>query len=72
MVSAPLVNLHRLDSKFTAPSRAPEGLGLGHWGAIQSASPCVSIEVSPISLVDAGEIDSALSAFARSPNGGLA
>jgi ABC-type uncharacterized transport system substrate-binding protein len=27
--------------------------------------------VSPISLVDAGDVDSALTAFARSPNGGL-
>jgi len=27
--------------------------------------------VSPISLVDAGEMESALTAFARSPNGGL-
>jgi len=27
--------------------------------------------VSPISLVDAGELESALAAFARSPNGGL-
>jgi putative tryptophan/tyrosine transport system substrate-binding protein len=45
--------------------------GIGQWGAIQSVSPSVAIEVSPISLVDAGEMDSALTAFARSPNGGL-
>ena len=45
--------------------------GLGAWAAIQSASPSVAIEVTPISLVDAGEMESALAAFARSPNGGL-
>ena len=45
--------------------------GMGQWGAIQSASPSVAIEVSPISLGDAGELESALAAFARNPNGGL-
>ena len=45
--------------------------GMGQWGAIQSASPSVAIEVSPISLAEAGEMESALTAFARNPNGGL-
>jgi putative ABC transport system substrate-binding protein len=45
--------------------------GMGMWGAIQSVSPSVAIEVSPIGLVDAGEMESAVTAFARSPNGGL-
>ena len=45
--------------------------GIGQWGAIQSASSSVGIEVSPISLVDAGELESALAAFAHNPNGGL-
>jgi putative ABC transport system substrate-binding protein len=45
--------------------------GIGQWGAIQSVSPSVGIEVSPVNLVDAGEIDRGLTAFARSPNGGL-
>jgi len=45
--------------------------GMGIWGAIQSVSPSVAMEVSPISLVDASEMESALAAFARSPNGGL-
>jgi putative ABC transport system substrate-binding protein len=34
-------------------------------------SPSVAIEVSPVNLVDGGEIDRGLTAFARSPNGGL-
>jgi putative tryptophan/tyrosine transport system substrate-binding protein len=45
--------------------------GIGMWGAIQSVSPAVAIEVSPINVGDAGEIERALTDFARSPNGGL-
>jgi ABC-type uncharacterized transport system substrate-binding protein len=45
--------------------------GIGQWATIQSVSSSVGIEVSPISLVDAGEVESALAAFARSPNAGL-
>jgi putative tryptophan/tyrosine transport system substrate-binding protein len=45
--------------------------GVGQWGAILSVSPSVAIEVSPVNLVDGGEIDRGLTAFARSPNGGL-
>src|SRR5262249_7844337 len=45
--------------------------GIGQWGAIQSASPSVAIEVSPVNIDDAGEIERSIAAFARSPNGGL-
>jgi putative tryptophan/tyrosine transport system substrate-binding protein len=45
--------------------------GIGQWATIESASSSVGIEVSPINLVDAGEMESALAAFARSPNTGL-
>jgi putative tryptophan/tyrosine transport system substrate-binding protein len=45
--------------------------GLGLWAAIQSVSPAFAIEVSPVNVVDAAEIDRDLAAFARSPNGGL-
>jgi putative ABC transport system substrate-binding protein len=45
--------------------------GIGQWGAIQSVSPSVGIEVSPVNLVDADEINRGVTAFARSPNGGL-
>ena len=45
--------------------------GIGQWGAILSVSPSVAIEVSPVNLVDGGEIDRGLTAFARNPNGGL-
>jgi putative ABC transport system substrate-binding protein len=45
--------------------------GIGQWATIESVSSSVGIEVSPISLADAGEMESALTPFARSPNGGL-
>ena len=45
--------------------------GLGLWAAIQSVSRVVAIEVSPVNMSDAGEIERSLAAFARSPNGGL-
>ena len=45
--------------------------GLGSWAAIQSASPATGIEVSPINMADAGEIEGAVAAFAQAPNGGL-
>jgi putative ABC transport system substrate-binding protein len=45
--------------------------GLGLFGAIQSAAPSVGLEVTPINVRDATEIEDAVSAFARSPHGGL-
>ena len=45
--------------------------GIGQWATIQSVSSSVGVEVSPISLIDAGEMESALTAFARNPNAGL-
>jgi putative tryptophan/tyrosine transport system substrate-binding protein len=45
--------------------------GLGSWAAIQSASPATGIEVSPINMADADEIERAVAAFAQAPNGGL-
>jgi putative ABC transport system substrate-binding protein len=45
--------------------------GMGQWGAIQSVAPFVAIEVSPVNVDDVGEIEHALTAFARSPNSGL-
>jgi putative ABC transport system substrate-binding protein len=45
--------------------------GLGLWAAIQSVSRALSIEVSPVNMGDADEIERSLAAFARSPNSGL-
>jgi putative ABC transport system substrate-binding protein len=45
--------------------------GIGLWGAIQSVSPSFGVELRPLGVRDAGEIERAITAFAGSPNGGL-
>jgi putative tryptophan/tyrosine transport system substrate-binding protein len=45
--------------------------GIGQFAAIQSVASSVGVEVSPVNVRDAGEIDRAITAFARSSNGGL-
>src|SRR5262245_54484256 len=45
--------------------------GVGLWGAIQTAAPSFGIEVSPVNVRDATEIERAITAFARGTNGGL-
>ena len=47
------------------------GAGTGQFAVIQAVAPSAGIEVSPINLRDAGEIERAITAFARSANGGL-
>jgi putative ABC transport system substrate-binding protein len=45
--------------------------GTGQFGAIQSAAPSLGVEVGPINLRDAAEIERAVTVFSRSANGGL-
>jgi putative ABC transport system substrate-binding protein len=45
--------------------------GNAQFGAIQSLAPSLGVEVSPINMFDASEIERAAAAFARSTNGGL-
>ena len=45
--------------------------GSGQLGAIQSAAPSFSVELSPVNVRDAGEIERAVAAFARGSNDGL-
>jgi putative tryptophan/tyrosine transport system substrate-binding protein len=45
--------------------------GNAQFGAIQALAPSLGIEVSPINMRDASEIERAVAAFARSANGGL-
>jgi putative ABC transport system substrate-binding protein len=45
--------------------------GLGQWGAIQAMAPSVGVEVIPINVRDAPEIERAVARFARFSNGGL-
>jgi putative ABC transport system substrate-binding protein len=45
--------------------------GIGQFAVIQSVAPSVGVEVSPVNLGDAAEIERAVAAFAHSANGGL-
>jgi len=45
--------------------------GIGQFAVIQSVAPSVGMEVTAISVRDPGEMERAVTAFARSPNGGL-
>jgi putative ABC transport system substrate-binding protein len=51
--------------------RGAAASGQGQFGAIQAVAPSLKLEVSPVNMRDAGEIERAVTAFARSPNGGL-
>ena len=45
--------------------------GPGQFGAIQAAAPAMSVEVLPVDVRNAEEIERAITSFARSSNGGL-
>ena len=45
--------------------------GSGQLGAIQAVAPSFGVELSPVGVRDAGEIERAVTAFARGSNGGL-
>jgi putative ABC transport system substrate-binding protein len=45
--------------------------GTGQFAVIQSVASAVGVEVSPVNVQDAGEIERAVAVFARSSNGGL-
>lgn len=45
--------------------------GIGQFAAVQAAAPSLGVEVSPVDVRDAPEIERAVAAFARSSNGGL-
>ena len=45
--------------------------GIGQFAVIQAMAPAVGMEVSAISVADAGEIERGIAGFARSPNGGF-
>jgi putative ABC transport system substrate-binding protein len=50
---------------------ATQGGGTGAFAAIQSLASSLRVEVNPVNMRDASEIERAVSAFASSPNGGL-
>jgi putative ABC transport system substrate-binding protein len=45
--------------------------GIGQFGAIQSVAPSFGVELNPVNVRDAGEIERTIAAFARGANGGL-
>jgi putative ABC transport system substrate-binding protein len=48
-----------------------QGSGNSLFAAIQAVAPSLGVEVNPVNMTDTGEIERAVTAFARSPNGGL-
>src|SRR6516164_1551386 len=50
---------------------AGDPAGIGQWGAIQTAAPSFGVELRPVDVRDAGEIERGLTAMARSSNSGL-
>jgi len=51
--------------------REPGTAGIGQWAIIQAVAQPLGVELRPIDLSNAAEIERAVSAFARAPNGGL-
>jgi putative tryptophan/tyrosine transport system substrate-binding protein len=47
------------------------GVTTAQFGVIQAAAASLKMEITPINLSDADEIERAVAAFARAPNGGL-
>jgi putative ABC transport system substrate-binding protein len=45
--------------------------GTGQFGAVQIVAPALGVQVTPVDVRDAGEIERTLAAFARGSNGGV-
>jgi putative ABC transport system substrate-binding protein len=45
--------------------------GAAQFGVIQAAAPSLRVEVIPVNMTNAGEIEQSVKTFARTPNGGL-
>jgi putative ABC transport system substrate-binding protein len=46
-------------------------LGMGQLGALQSVAPSFGVELRPVGVADANEIERGITAFTRDPNGAL-
>jgi putative tryptophan/tyrosine transport system substrate-binding protein len=51
--------------------RSSQGSGTNYFAVIQAVAPSLGLDVSPVNVSDAGEIERAVTTFARAPNGGL-
>ena len=45
--------------------------GIGQWAVLQATAPSLAVELSPINTRERSEVEDAIAAFAREPNGGL-
>jgi putative ABC transport system substrate-binding protein len=50
---------------------ATQSFAMSLFAAIQAVAPSLRVEVIPVNMRDAGEIEQSVETFARSPNGGL-
>jgi putative ABC transport system substrate-binding protein len=50
---------------------ATQGAGTSLFAAIQAVAPSLRVDITPVNMRDADEIERAVAAFARAPNGGL-
>jgi putative ABC transport system substrate-binding protein len=46
-------------------------IGIGLWAAMQGAAQSLGIELKPLAIRDSADIERAIAAFAREPNGGM-
>ena len=46
-------------------------VGIGQLNAIQAAAPAINMQVTPVDVRDAGDLERGLAEFARSPDGGV-
>src|SRR5262245_56189871 len=58
-------------TRAAVPRDPTVGSGTSQFAAIQAVAPALRMDVNPINVDDASEIERAVAAFARSGNGGL-
>jgi len=58
-------------TRVAVPRDATDPLGIGQFSAIQSVGPSLGVELHPVDMETAAEIERAVTAFARSSNGGI-
>jgi len=58
-------------TRVAVPRDPTQGGSTAALAAMQAVAPSLRVELSPVNMRDAGEIESAIVAFARNPDGGL-
>jgi ABC-type uncharacterized transport system substrate-binding protein len=58
-------------TRVTVLRDASQGFAVSQFVAIQTVAPSLGVEVIPVNMRDAGEIEQSVATFARSRNGGL-